>query len=153
MSEIKDSYFKGPDGNRYFRRNAPAVEVGSHGEKKEPLTEANYLAVDSHIKYDLLNGKIGKSKPFDIDWEHESKADIGADVVYYFIVGTTAKFSHEKAKEAHLKLVRFYIEATPLKRVLNQDANKVREALKKEGKDARVCSSIWVVMSGEMVER
>ncbi len=48
MVQVKDSYFKAPDGNRYFRRNAPAVEIGSFGEKKSPLTQANYLAVDGH---------------------------------------------------------------------------------------------------------
>jgi hypothetical protein len=153
MIEIKDSYFKAPDGNRYFRRNAPAVAVGLYGEKKEPVTQANYLAVEGHIKYDLLNGKIKKLKPVEVDWARERKADVQANVELYFIVGGTAKFTHEKAIEAHLKLIRFHIEQAALENLLNKDANKVREALKEEGNDARVCSSTWVVMSGDLAER
>lgn len=153
MIKIKDNYFKAPDGNRYFRRNAPAVVVGSYGEKKEPVTQANYLAVEGHIKYDLLNGKIRELKPVEIDWSRENKADVEANVEYYFVVGGTAKFSYKKAIEAHLKLIRFHIEQAALENLLNKDANKAREELKEEGKDARVCSSTWVVMSGEIAER
>ena len=153
MIKIKNSYFKAPDGNRYFRRNAPEVAVGSYGEKKEPITEANYLAVEGHIKYDLLNGKIRKGIPFKVDWESETKADVEANVEYYFVVGGPAKFSYEKAKEAHLELVRFHIDPSPLKSLLNNDANKARKAMKKEGKDARVCSATWVVMSGQLAKR
>ncbi len=153
MVEIKDSYFKATDGNRYFRRNAPAVSVGSYGEKKEPATQANYLAVEGHIKYDLLDGKIKKLKPVEIDWAREKKIDVEANVEWYFVVDGTAKFTHGKAVEAHLKLIRFHIEQATLENILNKDANKVREELKKEGNDARVCSSLWAVMSGELAER
>ena len=153
MIEIKDSYFKASDGNRYFRRNAPAVEVGANGEKKAPLTEANYLAVDGHIKYDLLSGKIKKQAPVEIDWSREKKSDVEAYVDYYFVAGGTAKFTHEKAVEAHLKLMRFNIEQSTLQQVLNNDAAQVRNSMKNEGNDARVCSSTWVVMSGDLAER
>ena len=153
MIKIKNSYFKAPDGNRYFRRNAPTVEIGSYGEKKEPFTEANYLAVEGHVKYDLLNGKIRKGSPFKVNWERETKTDVEANVDYYFVVGGTKEFRYEKAKEAHLELVRFHIDEKPLKRLLNNDANAVRKAMKKEGKDARFCSSIWVVMSGQLAEQ
>jgi hypothetical protein len=153
MIEIKDSYFKASDGNRYFRRNAPAVGVGYNGEKKEPLTEANYLAVDGHIKYDLLDGKIKKQPAVEIDWAHENKTDVEAYIDYYFVAGGTLEFSHAKAIEAHLKLIRFNIEQSTLKSVLNNDAGKVRQSMKDEGNDARVCSSAWVVMSGDLAER
>jgi len=154
MIQIKDSFFKAPDGNRYFRRNAPAVEVGSYGDKKAPVTQANYLSVEGHIKYDLLDGKVKKLKPVDIEWDREAKADVEANVDKYFdLGGITLDFSREKAMKAHLKLVRFHIEQKALQAVLNKDANKVRAAMKKEGNDARVCSSVWVVMSGELAER
>ncbi len=153
MIEIKDSYFKAPDGNRYFRRNSQAVVVGSHGEKKQPATQANYLAVEGTIKYDLLNGKIKTLKSVEVDWARERKADVEVDVDWYFVVGGTAKFTHEKAKEAHLKLIRFHVDQGALENLLNKDASKVREALKEEGSDARVCSSTWVVMSGDLAER
>ena len=153
MIEIKDSYFKASDGNRYFRRNAPAVEVGANGDKKQPLTEANYQAVDGHIKYDLLDGKIKKQPAVEIDWARENKTDVEAYVDYYFVVGGTATFTHEKAVEDHLKLIRFNIEQSTLQRVLNHDASQVRKSMKDEGNDARVCSSAWVVVSGDLAER
>jgi hypothetical protein len=153
MIEIKDNYFKAPDGNRYFRRNSPEQAVGKYGQKKEPVTQANYLEVDGNIQYNLLNGKIKKLSPVEIDWASERKADVEANVSLYFVVGGTAKFTHEKAIEAHLKLIQFHIEGGTLKDLLNKDANVVREALKKEGNDARVCSSTWVVISGDLAER
>ena len=153
MIQIRDSYFKAPDGNRYFRRNAPDVAVGSYGAKKQPATQANYLAVDGNIKYDLLDGKIKKQAPVEVDWARESQADIGVDVKYYFIAGGTAKFTHQKAVEAHLKLVRFSIGAGDLENLLNKEANKVRQELKEEGNDARVCTSVWVVMDGKLAEK
>jgi hypothetical protein len=153
MVEIKDSYFKAPDGNRYFRRNAPQVEIGSYGEKKEPITEANYLDVDGHIRYGLLDGKIRELPSVPIDWERENRADVEAYVEWYFVVDGTAAFKYQKAKEAHLKLVQFDIEKGALQRVLNNDANIARNAMKEEGNDARVCWSIWVVMSGTLAER
>jgi hypothetical protein len=153
MIEIKDNYFKAPDGNRYFRRNAPAVSVGSYGEKKQPATQANYLEVYSHIIYGLLNGKIKRLKSVEVDWAHQSKADVEAYVELYFIANGTAKFTHEKAIEGHLKLIRFLIEQADLENLLNKDADKARGKLKEEGNDARVCSSIWVVMSGDLAEQ
>jgi hypothetical protein len=154
MVEIKDNYFKAPDGNRYFRRNAPAVEVGAHGEKKEPVPQANYLAVEGHIRYEFLDGKVKKLKPVEVDWSREKKADVEANVEKYFdLGGVTLDFSHEKAANAHLKLVRFHVDAGAMESVLNTDANKVREDMKKEGKDARLCTSTWVVMSGQLAER
>jgi hypothetical protein len=154
MIEIKDNYFKGPDGNRYFRRNALAVTVGSHGEGKTPITEANYLAVEGNIKYVLLDGKIKNSSSVKIDWDSASKADVEAGVELYFdLGGVKLGFSHEKAIKARLELIRFYIDEGNLKRVLNNDANIVREKMKKEGADARVCASTWVVMSGELAQR
>lgn len=153
MVEIRDSYFKAPDGNRYFRRNAPAVAVGSYGPKKQPATQANYLAVNGNIRYDLLDGKVKKLKSVTVDWARERAADVEVGVDYYFVAGGTASFTHKKAIEAHLKLVRFHIEATPLESLLNKEANKVRQELKEEGGDARVCTSVWVVMDGKLAEK
>lgn len=153
MIQVRDSYFKAPDGNRYFRRNAPDVVVGSYGAKKEPVTQANYLSADGHIRFELLDGKIKKQPPVEVDWARESRADVEAEVKYYFVAGGTAKFTHQKAKEAHLKLMRFSIEAGHLENLLNKEANAVRKELKEEGNDARVCTSVWVVMSGELAEK
>ena len=155
MVEIKDSYFKAPDGNRYFRRNAPVVEIGSFGKKETPWTEANYLKVEGHIKYDLLdgNGTIKKTSSYVIDWDSENKADVEAYVELYLVVDGTLTFTYEKAKEAHLELIKFYIEEGTLQRILNNDANIARNALKEEGNNGRMCSSSWVCVSAELAEK
>ena len=153
MTTIADSHFTAPDGNRYFRRNAPSVGVGKWGEKKVPLTQANYLAVVGSVKASLLDGKLNKGAPVSIAWERESTAAVEASAKLYFVAGGTATFSHQRAKEADLELVRFHIDQGPLMRVLNNDADAVRAAMKKEGNDARVCSSAWVVMSAELAKR
>jgi hypothetical protein len=154
MSEIKDSFFKAPDNNRYFRRNALAVTVGAYGEKKEPITQANYLAVEGNIRLDFLKGKIKKTEPIEIAWERESKADVEGDVKQYFhLGGVKLTFNLENAIKARLKLIRFHIDEAALKSILNTSANVVREAMKKEGKDARACSSIWAVVTAELAER
>ena len=154
MIQIKDNFFKAPDGNRYFRRNSPRVEVGSYGEKKTPLTQANYLAVEGHVKFSYLDSKLKKENPGKIDWSRCSKADVEADVKTYFdLCGVKLNFTHQKAKEAELELMLIYINEGALKKVLNKDAHKVRQEMKKEGKDARICSSVWVVMSGRLAKR
>lgn len=154
MVNIKDNFFKAPDNNRYFRRNAPAVSVSSYGQKKEPLTEANYLAVEGHPRYEYLDGRIKTDKSVQIDWERENKADVEAHVDHYFDVGgVKLNFNYNKAKSANLKLIRLSIDEGPLKKMLNNEAKVVRDAMKKEGKDARICSSTWIVVSGQLGER
>lgn len=154
MIEIKDNYFKAVDGNLYFRRNSLAVSLGGYGPKKTPVFQANYLSVDGHLNYDFLGGHVNKSGPFDIDWSASSQADIGGSLDTYFDVGgVQASFDHQKAKIAKLKLLRFNVDANPLKTILNTQALAVRQAMKNEGNDARICSSVWVVVSGLLGER
>ncbi|HEU4926473.1 MAG TPA: hypothetical protein VFT24_05465 [Vicinamibacterales bacterium] len=59
----------------------------------------------------------------------------------------------EKARKAQLKLVRFHVDANPLENVLNSQAKTVRDQMKDEGNDARICSSAWVVVSAELGQR
>ena len=154
MSEVTNSYFKAPDGNRYFRRNSSSVSVGAFGEKKEPPTEANYLSVDGHLRYEYLDGKMKPDPPISIDWNGTSQADIGAAVTTFFDVGgVLGTFNSEKARNAQLKLVRFHVDAIPMENILNSEAKSVRDKMKDEGNDARICSSAWVVVSAALGQR
>ena len=154
MVEIKNSYFKDPFGNRYFRRNSSSVSVGAFGPKKEPWTEANYLEVDGHLRYDYLDGKMKPDSPVSIDWNATSQGDIGTGVTTFFDVGgVEGNFSSEKAKTAQLKLVRFHVDASPMETVLNTQAKTVRAQMKDEGNDARICSSAYVVVSAALGQR
>ena len=153
MTAFTNSSFTAPDGNRYFRRNALEVGVGVWGEKKQPLTEANYLAAMGSIRSTHLDGKISKSVPMQIDWSHESTTAVEASAKLYFVAGGTATFTHSRAKEAQLKIVRFFVYEETLRRVLNDDADLVRAGMKKEGGDARVCSSALGILDGHLADR
>lgn len=154
MIEIKNSYFKDPHGNRYFRRGSSSTSVGAYGRKATPVTQANYLQVDGHLRYEFLDGKLKADPPVAIDWSKTSQQDVGADVSTYFDVGgAKGSFDTQKAKTARLELVRFSVDPGPLKRILNTDANTVRKNMKSEGNDARICSSVYVVMSAELGQR
>jgi hypothetical protein len=150
--DIKNSHFTGPDGNRYFRRNSIELGIGKYGEKKTPITQANSLEVDGGISAALLEGKIRKSQPYEIDWSKESQADVTGSASLFFNLEGTADFTLNRAREAKLKLVRFHIEGADLATALNNDKGALAE-MKREGNDARVCSSVWVVMSGELAHR
>jgi hypothetical protein len=88
-----------------------------------------------------------------IDWNGTSQADIGTAVTSDFDVGgVLATFDTEKARKAQLKLVRL-VDANPLENVVNSQARTVRDQMKDEGNDARICSSAWVVVSAELGQR
>jgi hypothetical protein len=152
MIEIKDSHFKGPDGNRYFRRNAISLGIGKWGPKREPLLQANYLEVEGNVRYSLLEGKLSKSPPYGIDWARANRADVEATATVYHTIKGTATFDYERAREANLQMIRFHVDGGELTRLLN-DADGVRDKMKSEGNDARICSSVWIVVSGELAER
>ncbi|WJG11135.1 hypothetical protein [Aliiglaciecola sp. LCG003] len=57
-----------------------------------------------------------------------------------------------KAKTAKLKLMSFSIDEGPLKRVLNNDADIMRNYLADEGNDARIVSEVWFVVEAELAE-
>ena len=61
-------------------------------------------------------------------------------------------FDKRDAERMKLKLVSIWINENPLKNCLNQDANSVREAMAKEGNDARIASSILVATTAELAQ-
>jgi hypothetical protein len=154
MVEIKDSYFKDPFGNRYFRRNSSSLSVGAYGRKKTPLTQANYLEVDGHLNYDFLDGKLKQDPHVTIDWSRTTQSDIGADVTSYFDVGgVKGSFNRESALQAKLMLMRFHVDTNPLENILNNNAHVVRRKMKEDGNDARICSSVYVVITASLAKR
>src|SRR5688500_6687490 len=66
---VKDNYIR-YNGIRYFKAGSESVTLGSYGEKKDPVTKANYLEVQSHIPYDKL--KVKTAVIVDIDFKQTS---------------------------------------------------------------------------------
>ncbi|ACQ81610.1 hypothetical protein Bcav_3368 [Beutenbergia cavernae DSM 12333] len=140
---------------RYFRGNAPAVTLGSWGEKKDPIGAKAYLAAEGRIAPSLLRGHVRRINRARIDWSRQTEADYEAQgEVKYFEYGATAAMTADygKAKSAQLELLHFVVEASPLKRILNTEADHARKELDKEGNDGRVVDGVWVVVSGQIAE-
>lgn len=141
------------NGVNYFRAKSENIRLVSYGDKKTPVGQANYLAVQNNITGENL-AKVGTSVsgPFTIDWSKVSKVDAegGGSLKYFMKGGGKASFSHSKAESAHLKLVKFSINEGPLKTLLNNHATGARNFLKGEGNSGRVVSEVWVVMEAEL---
>lgn len=138
---------------KYFRGNAHLLELGSHGEKKDPIGPKAYVDPNGKIKASLLAGLPIKQSSVSIDWNSVKQADLEGDVsLKFFGLGRkhAIGFNYTDAKKADLKLVNFSIDETPLKKCLNDDADIVRKSLADEGADARVVSEVWVVVEAEL---
>ena len=139
---------------KYFRGNAHLVELGCHGQKKDPIGAKAYLDPAGKIRAALLADRpIKQGTPVTIDWAEVKKANLeSVGVLKYFGIGAKSakSFDYELAKSARLELVNFSIAENPLKRCLNNDADTVRRSMFAEGNDARVVSEVWVVVDAEL---
>jgi hypothetical protein len=153
-TKITEHYFQ-YETNKYFRGNAHDVKLGSFGQKKDPLGAKAYLAVEDSIKPEHLEGRVKRGRTTKVDWNQTTRADVGIGAVLnFFRVGSkvAADAAYEKAKSAKLELVSLAIDETPLKEILNGEADGARNSLAKEGDDGRVVSGVWVLMDGELAE-
>ena len=133
---------------KYWRGKAENVRLGSYGEKK---TNGAYLAGEADIKAKHLSKNVKVVGPFSINFKKFGKATFGGALKYLKANGASS-FSWKKAKNGKLKLVKFYINESPLKKLINKKANGALSYLKKEGSDGRVVSEIWVVVEAKFGE-
>lgn len=145
---IKDNHLKF-NGKSYFKAGAESVELGSYGEKKSPLTKANYLEVQGHVPYDKL--KVRTATVVDIDFKQSSEKDFQANVIAT-AAGGNVNTAYKRLDKGELKLVKFEVELVDMKNALN-DAPAVRDNLDKYGNDARVCHQIFVVLEATVATK
>lgn len=140
---------------KYFRGNASLVRMGSFGRKKDPIGAKAYLDIYNHVNPEYLKGRVQVTPPIDINWQKTTQADVGVGAVLNFF-GIKAKaareISYENAKQAKLKLLQFSIIEGPLTDMLNNQAVGARNYLADEGKDGRIVSEIFLLISGELAE-
>lgn len=140
---------------KYFRGKAENVEIGSYGQKKDPIGPQAHLEVQNRVKSDYLDSRIRYITTTDVDWNQTTKADVEVNGVLKFF-GLDGKAavngSYEKAKNADLKLTKFAIDEGPLRTMLNQDADGARNYLAGEGADGRIVSEVWVAVEAELSE-
>lgn len=140
---------------KYFRGNAHLVEIGTYGEKKDPVGAKAYLDTEGTVNREFLAPRVEKGKPVGVAWEQTTKAELevnGPVPVFGLNLNVAAGFDYGKVKTANLKLFNLSIPETPLKQMLNNDAVNVRKYFAAEGNDARIVSEVWVVMEAELAE-
>jgi hypothetical protein len=143
------------NGERYFRDKSEDVQIGSYGEKDDPLGTKASLNVTNQVVRANLKGRVRYVTTAVIDWNRQTKVDVETDgqLKYFtFGAGGTATFSYEKAKSGHLKLVKFVIDEGPLQTMLNNDAPGAKRFLGQEGGDGRIVSAVWLVLEGQLAE-
>ncbi|MBT8410508.1 MAG: hypothetical protein KJP02_01750 [Octadecabacter sp.] len=142
-------------GLGYFRTNAHLVELGSHGQKKDPIGAKAYIDPAGKIRASHLASRPIKISTVTIDWADVKSSDFDAGATLKFL-GLGRKhgvsFDLADARSAKLKLMNFSIAENPLKRCLNNDADTVRRSMAEEGNDARLVGETWIAMEAELAE-
>ena len=147
-TQITENYFE--FGNqKYFRGNAHLVEIGTYGEKKDPIGARAYLDPQSKVQTEHLESHVKTGTVATVDWGETTKADVEVNGLLKFF-GLNGKIdtngTYEKVKNAHLKLANFFILEGPLTRMLNTNADGARHYLADEGDDGRIVSEVWVAL-------
>lgn len=151
-TKVTENYFKF-GVNKYFRGNAHLIEMGTYGEKKDPIGAKAYLDPQNKVKREHLVGRVVKGQPVAVTWSETKRSALevnGPIKVFGVGVNVAATYSHSKVSTANLKLYNLSIIEGPLQNMLNTDADGARKYLAKEGGDGRIVSEIWVVMEAEL---
>jgi hypothetical protein len=153
-TKITDDYFD-YGSHKYFRGNAHILQIGSFGEKKDPIGAKSYIDPQNKVMGKILAERVIKGTSISVDWGQTNKTTFEINGALKFF-GKDGKLdtngSYEKVKSANLKLVNFYILETPLKLMLNNDAGAARAFMADEGNDARIVTEVWVAMEAELAE-
>lgn len=148
---IKPNHFT-YNGIAYFRGNADTVRLGAYGEKRTPLTKANYLEVKGMVpapKLDAIAATV-----VDIDFRQSNEADITVDVhpAQLEFAGGSVSAARRAASDGKLKLLKLHMLNNDMEEAINASP-KVLEDLNDYGKDARVAHQIWVILEAELADR
>lgn len=153
-TKITDNYFEFGT-QKYFRGNAHLVEIGTYGEKKDPIGAKAYLDPQNKVAREHLVNRVSKGQPVGVNWSQTTEADLevnGPIKVFGLNVNVAATYDSKKVKSANLKLYNLSIAGGPLETMLNEDADGARNYLADEGNDGRIVSEVWVVMEAELAE-
>ena len=148
---IKPNHFTW-NGIAYFRANAETVRLGAYGEKRSPVTKANYHEVKDMVPAPKLNAI--KATVVDIDFNQTNDADITVDVspAQLEFAGGSVSAARKAASQGKLKLVKLHMLNNDMEDAINASP-KVLDDLNDYGKDARVAHQIWVIMEAETADR
>ncbi len=152
---VKDNHLT-YNGKAYFRGGAEDVLLGSYGEKKTPLTKANYLEVQRTLPANKF--KIRSVTIATIDWTNSVSFSLGASAVVSGLVNgvpvkasATGNLQADFSNTGHLRLVKIIVEAAVMKDAINATASSLAE-FRGYGSDARVCHELWVVLEATLAQ-
>jgi hypothetical protein len=140
-------------GITYFRAHAEAIQLGSIGEKKTPLTKMNYLEAQDHIPAE----KIGTAEVIEVDVDFTQIKQAGFNLNVSAAsqgvpVSAGTAFHSNKASESELSLLKFSIDAIDMVRVVNGLPDQL-EHLKRWGGKARIAHQVFVVVEATLATK
>jgi hypothetical protein len=140
-------------GVAYFRAHAEEVEIGSIGEKRQPITKQNYLEVKGRIPVPKI--AVAQSTVVGIDFTKTSKSAFNT-VVSAIIQGVPVKFSgdatFDKLKSGSLKLVKFSILSNDMKEAANNSPQAIQDLIE-WGDNARIATQVFIVMEAALANQ
>lgn len=134
------------EGVNFFRANASSLRPGSWGEKKQPLTQQNYLLLEGHVPVKKL--KIRKGITCTIAGARLTAQDVGATLTVPGVGKIGAGAVAEQLNTSQLKLVKFEILPKDLADAANESA-AVIDGLKRVGHDGRLVHQVLVALDAK----
>ena len=152
--KIKKNAFK-YNAVRYYRGKSEDVVLGCYGDKMTPAGNGNYLDIaDKLNKAAFESVSVHVVGPIDVDWNKTSKSDLDLSGSLKFIKlgGAKGNLTHESAKSAKLKLMKFSIYKNPLRDAVNTHDQAALDFIK-GAKKRRIVSAVWVAMEAELASK
>lgn len=140
-------------GIKFFKGNAPVMEIGGYGEKRTPLLSTNYLEKQDRLPAPKLDGRIKQATTIEIDTSTTSKSDFLANINVLGVFGVNSdETAWSKAKDGYYKLVWLTIDLADLKKAFNE-ATQARNNLASYGNDARAVSQVFIALEAKEATR
>lgn len=154
-TKVTDNFFQ-LGTLKYFRGNAHLLELGTFGEKKDPIGARAYIDPQGRVQRSHLASRASTGKPMAIDLSRVSEADLGVTgsiPVFGLNLNVAASWGQKRVSTAKLKVYSVSLSEGRLINMLNNDAGAARRFLADEGRDGRIVSEVWVVMEAELAQR
>lgn len=148
---IKDAHIK-VTNIKFFKANAPVIEIGSYGEKKTPILSANYLEKQDRLPAPKIDGKVQRATLVEIDTNKTTKSDFLANINVLGVFGVNSESAWKKAKNGNYKLVWWTIDYADLAKAFNS-APKARNNLASYGGDARAVCQVFIALEAKEAVR
>lgn len=138
-------------GREFWRGASESIAIADVGEIRTPLGKPSWFEAKDRVKAGKVKVKTVGS--ITIDAQRTSKVDFLANInlAKVFPLGK-GSVGYEEVRDHKLELVYMEIETDDMVRAIN-DSPALREKLKDWGEDARICTSIFGVVTAQTHKR